>query len=175
MFLVSLVSTVVVAVTAHYSSFTAALLLATVSGYLLSHNLFSITLTFTCLRESNTHSVQWKPFTRSLLIHCLRGFALTTLSILIVYFSSTAKKDTRTVAGTVLGSCVIALSLVLSTTTAGQSVYILGLFRNPLHPWRLDNLERYKTWRRRLSYCSVPTQLALTYGMPHITKRCVTL
>ena len=172
MFLLSLVSTVLVATVAHFSNSTAALLLASASGYLLSHDLFSLSpiinplirLLFKTKRLSS--KVQWKPYTRHLVISSLRGSVLMLISLLLVYFSSSARGGSKTVAGRVLGSILITLWLVLSISGASQGIYVLGLLRNPLHPWRSsEDIQRYKAWRKRLSYCSILPQLALTYGL----------
>jgi hypothetical protein len=173
MFLLSLVSTVLVATVAHFSNSTAALLLASASGYLLSHDLFSLSpiinplirLLFKTKRLSS--KVQWKPYTRHLVISSLRGSVLMLISLLLVYFSSSARGGSKTVAGRVLGSILITLWLILSISGASQGIYVLGLLRNPLHPWRSsEDIQRYKAWRKRLSYCSILPQLALTYVSP---------
>lgn len=173
-FLLSLVSTVIVGVIAHYSSYTAALLLASASGYLLSHDLSSLLSTVSSLirfifrHNRNSSNIQWKAHTRHAAISCLRGSVLIVISLLLVYFSSTAREEPRAVAGRVLGSCVVALCLILSISGASQRIYILGLFRNPLHPWKSsDDIQKYKLWRKRLSYCSFLPQLALTYCESH--------
>ena len=92
------------------------------------------------------------------------------ITLLVVYFSSTGGKESRNMAGKVLGSSVVALWCVLRFSGASQGIYILGLFRNPLHPWKsTEDIQRYKIWRKRLSYCSILPQLALTYGQ----SKCV--
>ena len=165
MFLLSLVSTVIVAITAEFSTTTATLLLSVVMGYLLSQDIFLIStiVPFNYLRRKSA-KFHWKSFSRHLLISSLRGSILLIVSVTMVYFGSTARGIGRKVASRVVGSCVVALPLFLWTSDACQGTYVLGLFRNPLHPWRSDDVKKYKSWRRKLGYCSYPRTLLLTYG-----------
>ena len=167
MFLLSVFSTLMVSIIAQYSSYTASLLLAVVTGYLLSQDPFlsARILSHSLRRKGNGSSkIHWKTFVRHLLTSTARGSVLLVLSILLVYFSSTANDIAKRTASRVTGGCIIALHLFLYIASACQGTYVLGLFRNPLHPWRSDDVQKYKSRRERLSYCSIPRTLVLTYG-----------
>ena len=171
MFLLSVFSTLTVSITAQYCSYTASLILAVITGYLLSQDLFlcANVLLNSLRRKANESShIQWKTFVRHLLMSTVRCSVLLIVSALLVYFSSTAKDMAKRMASSVTGGCVIALHLLLYISTACQGTYILGLFRNPLHPWRSEDVQKYKSWRKKLSYCSIPRTLVLTYGKPYI-------
>ena len=172
MFLLSVFSTLIVTITAQYGSYTASLLLAVTTGYLLSQDLFlsARVLLHSLRRKANGSSqIHWKTFARHLLKSTAGGSVLLVVSILLVYFSSTANGMAKRTASRVTGGCVIAIHLLLYMSSACQGTFILGLFRNPLHPWRSDDVQKYKSWRKRLSYCSIPRTLVLTYG------KCYTL
>ena len=172
-FLLSVFSTLTVAVTGQYSSSTATLLLATTTGYLLSQDLFLITnilMNYSRRKSSvgfeanRSIRVRQKSFFRHILVSSVRGCLLLIVSVLLVYFSSTAKDTAKRVAGRVAGSCTVALTLFLWTSGTCQGIYVLGLFRNPLHPWRSEDVQKYKSWRKKLSFCSMLRTLVLTYG-----------
>lgn len=164
-FLLSMMSTITVSTIAHYASTTPALLIATITGYLLSHDLFllpAIIPVYTAWRQ-NTFTINWKRICH-FLISPIKGCSLVIVSVLLVYFSTTADGGSRVLAVRILGSCILALTLLLRISSTFQSTYILRLFRNPLHPWRSEDVRRFKSWRRRLSYCSIPGRLVLSYG-----------
>ena len=173
-FLLSAVSAVVVAVTGQYGSATAALLLASLSGYLLSQDIFLSANTLLSsshrilpkkLKEFLKPAViRWKVYLRHLLVSVVKSSVLLTVSLLLVYFSLTAKDSAKRVASKVTGGCLIALTVLLRAGAACQGIYLLGLVRNPLHPWWSEDVQRYNSWRKRLSYCSIPRRLMLTYG-----------
>ena len=167
MFLLSGFSTTLITITAQYGSSTASLLLAATTGYLLSNDLFFLsTDTLSITRISSTR-VRCKSLFRHLLVSSLRAIVLLIVNLLVVYFSSTAKDRAKRIAGRVIGSCVIALTLFLWAGSACQGTYILRLIRNPLHPWRTDNVQRYKSRRKRLRYCNIPGALMLSYGQSY--------
>lgn len=162
-FLLSAFSTVVVIIIGHYSSSSAALLLAVITGYLLSQDLFlfaDIILNLISKRSFQAHrKVFWH-----VLASTVSGCVLLITNGLLVYFSFTASDMAKKLASRVTGSCVIVLNVLLHSSSVCQRPYILGLFRNPLHPWRSEDVQKFKSWRRRLSYCSLPRTFVLTYG-----------
>lgn len=172
-FLLSLVSSVLVAVVGHHSRPTA-VLLATFFGYALSQDLFL------CVRilwniahrkiffkfpTSNCFDckpvIRWKVYT---LVSTLQGVVLLIISLPLVYFTFTAEESAKFVASKVAGGCVLTLSVFLWASGSSQGIYILGLFRNPLHPWTSEDIQKFKYWRRILEYFSVPGRLVLGYG-----------
>ena len=167
MCLLSAFSTATVAITGHYTSSTATLLLATTAGYLLSQDLFL----FTNILSNHTQKkspigfrAKRSIFFRHFIAETVRGCILIVISALLVYFSSTASDMVKRLASRVAGSCIIVLTLLLLTSNACQRPYVLGLLRNPLYPWRSENVEKFKSWRKKLSYFSFPRTLVLTYG-----------
>lgn len=170
MFLLSVFSTATVVITRHYSNSTTALLLAAITGYVLSQDLFF----FTNILSNHTHKgsplgFKAKKSTRKIFFYralasTVRGSILLVVSALLVYFSSTASGMAKRLASRVTGSCVIVLTLLLLTSNACQRLYVLGLFRNPLYPWRSEQVEKFKSWRKKLSVSSLPRTLVLTYG-----------
>lgn len=170
MCLLSAFSTATVAIVGHYSSSTATLLLAATAGYLLSQDLFLFTniLSNHTQRKSplgfRAKRSTMKIFFRHVLVPTVRGCILIVISTLLVYFSSTASDMAKRIASRVAGSCIIVLTLLLLTSNTCQRPYVLGMLRNPLYPWRSENVEKFKSWRKKLSYFSLPRTLVLTYG-----------
>lgn len=168
--LLSAFSTATVVITGHYSSSTATLLLAATTGYLLSQDIFLFTNILSNLtRRKSPLGFRAKRSTRKIFFHhvlapTVRGCILIVISALLVYFSSTASDMTKRLASRVAGSCVIVLTLLLLTSNACQRPYVLGLLRNPLYPWRSENVEKFKSWRKKLSYFSLPRRVVLMYG-----------
>ena len=173
MFLLSLVSTVLVAVIGHYTRPTA-VLLAALFGYILSQDLSLYVRIFWNIAHRKIFSkfptsncfdcrpvVHWKVYA---LVSALQGVVLLTISLPLIYVTFTAKDSAKAVASKVAGGCVLILSVFLWASGFSQGIYILGLFRNPLHPWNSEDVKKFKSWRKILNHFSVPGRLVHGYG-----------
>ena len=187
MFILSVVS---MAIPAALANRTASILLATVFGYLLSQDIFSNLKVLACLLTSKCKTVSrltrplWegvfsKTFTSYCHLNCLpisglksylahlavaaiEGTILLSISLVVVYF--TFSRSHEKLPTTAVGSVLIGLYVAVIVSDSLQGVYVLGLFRNPLYPKHSGSTEKFKTWRKRLGYLSLPRRLTVAYS-----------
>ena len=177
LFLVSSVLTGLV-VLAGYQSPPTAILLATFFGYILSQDLllffntpWKLIKTKFAKTPKNTSPHLWRKFVIYILKQSVKGITLLPFSFIFAYFSFTANESAKTVASIVFGVFVILVAVCLQVASISQGIYILGLVRNPLHPWELDNVQEFKAKRKRLASfgakrlnCSYTFAIMLHYG-----------
>ena len=187
-FLLSVVSIVIVSVLPDPAL---SALLATTFTFILSHNLFfTFNLLLCCLlsvcplasSKLKTLCSSLRKFVSLTGIDCrktesiklyllywtvsiLRDALLLGVGLVIVYFTHTAVDAAgRELATSVTGGLLLGALLVGVVSDGVQGVYILGVVRNPLHPWYCDNATRFKTRRRLLHYFAFPRTLVSNYG-----------
>ena len=173
MFLLSLISVLLVAVVGAHSRL-AGLLLAACFGYTLSQDLSHFVRIFwsiTCKRPRfkiptliwfhNKFATNWKVF---VLISVLKGVVLLSLSSLLVYVTFMAKCSARVTASETVGGCVLALSVLLWLSATSQGIYVLGVLRNPLHPWNLKTVKKFKQHKVIPCFYGTPLRIILDYG-----------
>ena len=187
-FLLSVVSMVIVSVLPD-SALSA--LLATTFTFILSHNLFFtfnlllcsllsvcplagnklnalcsslgkfVSLTGIDCHKTESAKVYLLYWTASL----LRDALLLSVGLVVVYFTHTAVGAAgRELATSVIGGLLLGALLVGVVSDRVQGVYVLGVVRNPLHPWYCDNVTRFKTRKRLLRYFAFPRALLSNFG-----------
>ena len=151
-----------------------AVLLGTAFGFLLSHDVFLIPKTLSCSFASKVytsfHTVRFQPVSNlrtylvSLAVVAVKATVILSVSLVISYFTFTASGDSEVLARTVMAALLIGLYCFVQLAHSAQGVYIIRLFRNPLHPHNSENAEKFQRRRQLLGYISVPTKLVATYG-----------
>ena len=193
------ISAVSVAIPAALTDHTTAVLLATAFGYLLSQDIFSNLKALACLLTSKCKPISrlshhlWKgifsktfssychidfhPISglKSFLLHLtvatLEGAILLSSGLVIVYFTFSTSESGSNMATTSVGSVLIGLYIGITVSDTLQGVYFLGLFRNPLFPKCSGSTEKFKRWRKCISYLSIPRRLAVAYGKSEIENK----
>lgn len=187
MFTGSLVSVVTVTVLTDRS---VAVLLAAAFGYVLSQDIFSnvkvlgyiiskcgpfLRLRSPCRRVfsktfGSYSSLDFHPisdprsYAATLAIGILKGVILLTISLVITHFAFDLSGGAEDLTQTIVASSLIALYVVSLASDSLQGVYVLRVFRNPLHPHNCENVEKFRKKRKLLSYISVPKRLTALYG-----------
>ena len=182
MFLFSLISVLLVAVVEAHSRL-AGFLLAACFGYTLSQDLSHLVRIFwsiTCKKPSFkiptsicfycNFATNWKVF---VLISVLKGVVLLSLSSLLIYATFMAKGSAGVTGSKTVGGCVLTLSVLLWLSATSQGIYVLGVFRNPLHPWNLKNLKKFKQHKAIPWFYGIPRRIILDYGKVGIVFICI--
>lgn len=200
MFLLSVCS---VAIVSAVSDHTLTVLLSTLFGFILSHDIFSTfgLLIWSLLSVCTSLPRRLKPLcdrlpdriflsltgidfrkTNSIKVHLVyfvltifKGVILLSVSLVILYFTFTAADiASKDLALTVLGGFVLGSFVLVGVSDALQRVYLLRVFRNPLFPWTCDNVAKFKSRRKLLRYFSIPRTLTTNYGKHLCSKVHVT-
>ena len=190
-------SVVLVIIPAALPNRIASVLLATVFGYLLSQDIFSNVKALACLLTSkckpisrltllfwgrvfsktfssychlNCHPISgFKSYLVHLAVAAIEGTILLSFSVVIVYF--TFSRSDENLLTVVVGSVLIGLYVAVMVSDSLQGVYILGMFRNPLYPKHSGSTEKFKRWRKRLGYLSIPRRLTVAYSESAICNK----
>lgn len=167
------------------------MVLATACGFLLSQDLFihlkvlGYILAVKCSRSwcrdlfSKTYASyfligDFKPvvtlgnYVRVLAAGVLRGVSLLLLSLILVYFTFQLGNDAKRLGRLVFAVALAVGYLIILLNDNLQSIYILGVIRNPFYPRKCQNVEKFKRKRALLSRTSVLRRLLLGYGKTDI-------
>lgn len=127
---------------------------------------FSKTLqSYSGVGDVHTLSKNISSYFISLSLGALKGCVMLLVSLLSVYFTSTAvNDDNRDLLVKIFSGIFIGTGAIVFISDSFQASYIFGIIRNPLLPTLTGGIAMYKLKKYRFDFMSLPRKIIIAYG-----------